>query len=172
MVDHPWIQENLAAYLAGGLDATEAGRLEQHVAGCKPCARLLEESRQFDQSLNALFADAQPEAGFEDRAIQRVRKVSQRRWPRVLRYAKYAAAAAALLGVAGVGVTINSLIGKDGLAFPDADRVRRELGEISLANWTFPAGHYLQHEPQYIPEAPALREEYLQSDGSTPSRHQ
>jgi hypothetical protein len=159
MSDHPWIQENLAAYLAGGLDAAEAGRLEQHVAGCKPCARLLEEGRHFDQSLKGLFADAQPEAGFEDRAIQRVRKVSQRRWPQVLRYMKYAAAAAAVLGVAGVGVTVNSLIGKDGLTFPDADRLSLAVGQSWIGGMTEPSGKYLP---------PPLREESLKAPEDDP----
>ena len=130
MSEHPWIQENLAAYLAGGLDATEASRLEQHVAGCKPCARLLEEARHVDQSLSALFGDAQPEPGFEDRAIERLRKIRQRRWPRVLRYARYAAAAAAVLLVAGVGVMVNRLVGLDGLAFPEADGLFDSVSQV------------------------------------------
>ena len=103
MADHPWIHENLATYLAGGLDANETSRLEQHVATCKPCAQALGEARHLDQEMRSIFRDAQPEPAFEDRAIERVRKVRMRRWPGMLRYAKYAAAAAAVLGVAGVG---------------------------------------------------------------------
>jgi anti-sigma-K factor RskA len=34
---HEWIQDDLAAYVLGGLDPRETARIEQHLHGCAPC---------------------------------------------------------------------------------------------------------------------------------------
>ena len=37
MSEHAWVQEQVAVYLAGGLDAQEAERFETHVRDCPVC---------------------------------------------------------------------------------------------------------------------------------------
>ena len=45
MSEHAWTLENIAAYCAGGLEAAECERLEQHTDTCETCARTLAEAR-------------------------------------------------------------------------------------------------------------------------------
>ena len=115
MSDHAWVQEHVAAYLAGGLDAQEAERLEAHARECPECAAALERARRLDSGLLALFADAHPAPGLEDRAIARMRAAPERKRLVLNRRAKWAMAAAAvlLLGVIG-GVASNADIGLPG----------------------------------------------------------
>src|SRR3954452_22190549 len=103
MAKHAWIQENLAAYLAGGLDADETARLEDNVSGCPNCARDLAETRQADQTLTALFSTALPDAALEDRLVQALRKPRAQRFPQLRRYRMIAAAVAAVFLLALVG---------------------------------------------------------------------
>src|SRR6516225_6898141 len=70
MSDHVWALENIAAYLAGGLDPTEGERLEQHAAQCAVCARALDEARSLECKLAPLFRNAKPGLGLEDRIIR------------------------------------------------------------------------------------------------------
>lgn len=133
MAKHAWIQEHLAAYLAGGLDAEHAARLEEHVAGCPNCARDLAETRQADQVLSALFSSALPDAGLEDRLVQGLRKTRARRFPRLQRYRQIAAAVAAVFLLALVGWQINGLNRQEGLALPDLGLV--ESGHIDFAKF-------------------------------------
>ena len=85
MSEHPWIQENLAAYLAGGLDATETSRLEQHVAGCKRACW-----KKLGMSINRCAVRGLGEPGRRPR--HRTLQNQARRWPHVLRYALRTAA--------------------------------------------------------------------------------
>ncbi len=39
MSEHVWTQENIAVYVAGGLQPSEGERLEKHAAGCAACAK-------------------------------------------------------------------------------------------------------------------------------------
>src|SRR5947207_3037614 len=103
MSKHAWIQEHLATYIADGLDAAEAERLEEHVASCTQCALALDEARNADRSLTALFAGALPDAGLEDRLIHRLRGAKSRRFPQLRRFGRIAAAIAAVLFVGLVG---------------------------------------------------------------------
>ena len=73
MSEHTWVQEHLASYIAGGLEADEVERLEQHVDGCAACEQALNEARAADRSLTALFAGVQPDATLEQ--VRRDRKV-------------------------------------------------------------------------------------------------
>src|ERR1700736_4476478 len=73
MADHAWVLANVAGYLADGLDASERAEFETHIAGCPACATALEDARAVDQRLSALFADARPRPGLEDRMIRRLR---------------------------------------------------------------------------------------------------
>jgi hypothetical protein len=73
MSDHAWILENLAAYLAGGLEPAERERLEQHTADCVLCAAALSDARTMDTALSGLFIEVRPNATLEDRVIQKLR---------------------------------------------------------------------------------------------------
>src|SRR4051794_9553125 len=98
MSDHVWVQEHVAAYLAGGLDAPEAERLEAHARECPECGAALADARRLDGGLSALFADAHPHPGLEDRVVARLRAAPPA-WRVLLtdRRVKWAMAAAAVL---------------------------------------------------------------------------
>ena len=70
--DHVWFNEQIAAYLAGGLEGAELSRFETHAAECLKCADVLRQAEAADQSLRALFRDARPAPGLEDRIIARL----------------------------------------------------------------------------------------------------
>ena len=76
MSDHAWTQENLAAFVAGGLDAAEDERLERHAAECTECAAALHQARLLDRGLDTLFAAGRPGPALEDRMVQSLRTVS------------------------------------------------------------------------------------------------
>jgi len=107
MSKHTWAQENVAAYVAGGLDAGERERLEQHAAECGECASALDETRAFDHHLGAAFAGVQPDAALEDRMIQRLRlERSRRGWrPSKALVSVMGAAAGVLLMVLGAAIS-------------------------------------------------------------------
>ncbi len=65
MSEHAWVEENIASYTAGGLDAEERQRLEQHAGECGDCAQRLREARSLDQSLSALFGNVRLGPGLE-----------------------------------------------------------------------------------------------------------
>ena len=79
MSNHAWTQENLDAYLAGGLTAAERSEVEQHSATCAECAQALAESRKLEQMMDDLFVNERPNAGLEARAIAKLRKARLRR---------------------------------------------------------------------------------------------
>ncbi len=56
MSDHTWTQENIASYVAGGLDAAERERLEQHAADCGDCAAAPGCGPGLDRNIGTLFA--------------------------------------------------------------------------------------------------------------------
>src|SRR4051794_41031536 len=107
MSEHAWTQENIAAFVAGGLDAAEGERLERHAAECAECAALLDEARTLDRGLGALFAAGRPGPTLEDRLIRTLRDDEARRqlrW-RGRRRLMLGAAAAVALGVTGAGMS-------------------------------------------------------------------
>ena len=69
MTDHSWTQDNLAAFLADGLDAGERDRFQAHVRDCGECATALEAARAFDAGLANLFAAVRPGPTLEDRTV-------------------------------------------------------------------------------------------------------
>ena len=73
MTDHVWSQEQIAAYVAGGLNAEENERLEAHARDCLECSAALEKSRWLDSRLGSLFASTLPGPELEDRTLQAVR---------------------------------------------------------------------------------------------------
>jgi hypothetical protein len=116
---HIWVRRNLAAYIAGGLDATERARLERHVSRCTECARVLEEARSRDSALAALFAEGHPGLALENDMIHRLRQtLPLSAWPRLSRkvWALVAVAAAVLLAASGAG--LSALLEENRLQFP------------------------------------------------------
>jgi hypothetical protein len=151
MSEHAWTQDNLAAHVAGGLDAGERERLERHLAECFDCTSALENARAADRRLLALFQGVQPGPALEDRLIRSLRQgVTRKRvlpgmsgpWVKVV----LATAAAALLAVVGAG--ISTLIEKDGLLA----MVSPEREEAQSSNSMF---GYTMHGPK-IPKSIVL----------------
>jgi hypothetical protein len=122
MSEHAWILENLATYVAGGLEPAEAERFQEHITSCEACASALAEAQALDQSLETLFAAVQPGPVLEDRMIQSFRAGSLGRPLRVPFAARVALGAAAvlLLGILGAGA--NQLIDHGDLPFPGTPR--------------------------------------------------
>src|SRR5581483_454620 len=75
--EHGWFDEQIAAYLAGGLEGEDRRRFEAHAESCDDCARKLADALETDQGLRRLFDGIQPSAGFEDRIIGQLRAGSQ-----------------------------------------------------------------------------------------------
>ncbi len=113
MTEHIWTQENIPGYLAGGLDPAERERLEQHVALCANCCRELEEARETDRRLEALFAPVRPDADLEDRLLQPLRVLPYRRGFRPFsRWGKALVAAAAILLLVTIGAGASNFLQK------------------------------------------------------------
>ncbi len=120
MSEHAWVLENVAVFVAGGLDAAEAERVEQHAASCEECAAALRQARALDDKLEALFAPERPDAALEDRLIRSLRA------PRVGRRwgwrEKVGASAAAAVLLTGTGAGMSVLIERGDLPFPGSPR--------------------------------------------------
>ena len=108
MSEHAWVQEHVAAYLAGGLDAQEAERLEAHARECPACGAALADSRRLDDCLSNLFVGAHPALELEDRAVARLRTATPHRLA-FNRPVKWAGAVAAVLLLAAIGAVAGSL---------------------------------------------------------------
>ncbi len=108
MSEHVWAQENIAAYVAGGLDPAEGERLEAHLGECTACERAVEEARSLDRRLAPLFASANPGPALEDRVIQALPTHGfVRRAPLSGKQkAMLAAAAVVLLAASGAGISM------------------------------------------------------------------
>lgn len=121
MSEHVWFEENLAAYLAGGLEPPEVDRLEHHAGECGTCAANLAEARAADALLEDLFAPARPRPALEDRMIGKMRldlaRLSWRRSPWLF---KIGAAVAAALILAATGAAVQTLLEEENLLFPGA----------------------------------------------------
>jgi hypothetical protein len=131
MSEHAWTLENLAAYLADGLESAERERLEQHAAECESCAAALAEARRVDDSLTDLFAATRPGPILEDRVIQSLRTQGQAsgRWlPGWL-----AGAAAALLLIGLTGSVASYLLFPGGLASPNSPQSENMLKQLGAA---------------------------------------
>ncbi len=131
MSDHAWTQENLAAFVAGGLDPAEDERVERHIAECAECAAALTKARLLDHGLDALFAAGRPGPALEDRMVQSLRTVSARDvlragWRRKL---AWGAAAAVALGATGAGM---SRFAGEQLPFPGAPPALNSLKQLSV----------------------------------------
>ena len=127
--DHVWSQEQIAAYIAGGLDAQEAERLEAHARECPACAAAIAAARSLDSGLSSLFAEARPGLELEDRAIHKFRTTSHR--PLLGGWVKRTVAAlAAMIILGALGAFAGSLI-DGGLPMPGFAARNREAEEAA-----------------------------------------
>src|SRR5579883_228790 len=143
MSDHAWILENLAAYLAGGLEPAERERLELHTSECAPCAAALADARAMDAALSGLFVEARPSAALEDRVIQTLRN----RPPGILRMPVpgwLLGAAAALLLIGFTGALANQVLVHGDLTFSHA----LSVGSLD-ASTEAPLGSAGAEHPEY-----------------------
>ncbi len=121
MIDHTWAQENLDAYLAGGLTDDERTALDEHLANCAECAQSLKAARKLETTMKTLFADAPPAAGLEQRAIARLR-----RQPTVRpRWVRYVIGAAAVLVLGLIGAVAQAILADGGPHMAEAFRYQR-----------------------------------------------
>jgi hypothetical protein len=136
MAEHAWVQENVASYLADGLDPAELERLEQHVASCSQCAEAVQQARSLDDTMRKLFADEQPDPALEDRMIQALRVSARPRWRPLPQYRRFALGTAAVLLLAALGVLgafIADTIEQGKLSFPGTSRHKQTIVTASLA---------------------------------------
>src|SRR5262249_35774437 len=105
MSNHNWTQENLDAYLAGGLTADERSSVELHIEACAECAQTLEESRKLEQLMDDLFIEARPDAALEERAIAKLRGARITRASAM----RFIAAAAAVLVLGLIGAAVQAI---------------------------------------------------------------
>jgi hypothetical protein len=118
MSEHAWVHDNLAAYVAGGLDAAEGERVEGHAAACETCAAALRDARAFDHRLDALFAAARPAPALEDRVIQALREAPLPARPFAPWTKRLAWGAAATVALGATGAGVSQWANPDGLRFP------------------------------------------------------
>jgi hypothetical protein len=115
------VSEQIAAFVTGGLDASETERVETHLRECAICDAAMKDALAIDRRLESLFASAKPGPAFEDRAIRALRVEKAQRAPKSLRPGwkrklAWCTAASVGLGLTGAGM---SLLAKDGkLPFP------------------------------------------------------
>lgn len=117
MSDHAWTTEHAAAYAANGLDPAESRRLEDHARDCPDCAAVVADAVRFDRGMGALFANARPAPGLEDRAVGRLRAA---RRPLVVGggVIRVAMAATVLLALGAVGAFTATMVTGGRLRLP------------------------------------------------------
>ncbi|MCI0379951.1 MAG: Flp pilus assembly protein CpaB, partial [Gemmataceae bacterium] len=145
MSEHTWALENLAGYVAGGMEGDEYDRFEKHVAQCGECARALDEAQALDRRLGSLFAPVRPSPALEDNMIQVLRMLPKRKSITLSssRRVKIGIAVAAAVLLAFVGAGVSSMMEGNGLLF-FSDRSyfgvlktqsSNELKQTGLALW-------------------------------------
>ncbi|HEY3226683.1 MAG TPA: anti-sigma factor, partial [Planctomycetota bacterium] len=102
-IDHGWVREHIATYLAGGLPEEERARFEAHIGGCGPCLEDLQDAQSTERSLSKLLDADRPKPGLEDRVIQSLRAAPGPRFrvPRTAYRVVSTIAAVLLIGVVG-----------------------------------------------------------------------
>ena len=99
--DHEWAKEQIAAHLAGGLNAEERARLEAHIASCAECIAELDASRRFDRQMDDLFTPVRAKSGLEERIIQKLRFTPMKPQRSLAAKVLFAVAAVVMMGVLG-----------------------------------------------------------------------
>ncbi len=149
MSEHSWTLENLAAYLADGLEPAERERLDRHAAECETCVAALADARRVDGALTGLFAATRPGPILEDRVIQSLRtraQASRMRLPGWL-----AGAAAALLLIALTGSIASYLL------FPGGQASTESIPNGSMAKSVH--GWFLSNQAEAPKDVQQLAEE-------------
>ncbi len=134
MSDHTWILENLAAYLADGLEPAERERLEQHLNECAECAATLAHLRALDTEMTNLFAETRPNPTLEDRVVQTLRAQP----PQTFRLpvpAWFAIAAAALVLIGFTGAVASQILDTGTFVLPSgSDRAAARIDSERLTH--------------------------------------
>src|SRR5262245_5735368 len=99
MSDHAWTQDQVSAYVMGGLSAGERDRVDAPACKCPDCAAALSAARGIDRSLQALFADVRPGWELENETVRSTRTFRPRHFTFSSWVPRLAAAAAILLGL-------------------------------------------------------------------------
>src|SRR5688500_7535449 len=175
--EHVWMREQMATALADGLTGDDRGRFDAHLAGCPACAEDFAEMKRREAELQALFADARPALGFEDRIIRNLRQTKSRRtWVHpTVRHAATGVAAALLLASAGYVVTSAS----NGGQLPDlvaiANRVKgasnlKQIGQAVLqySNESRDRSTWAMHFDYDLFSAPGSNAEWDRSASTQP----
>src|SRR5215475_8190342 len=153
MSEHAWVQENLDAYLTGGLSSEECDRVDRHIQKCTECAHLKAEISEMEQLMEGICAPTRPDAGLEDRAIKRLRQAPRPR-PSWLRFVAAAAAVVALGAVGGVVrmVAVDGGLPLPGMEKPMADATKRDLARASVHGHVHAGGEGIEFAGGPIPE--------------------
>lgn len=131
-LEHDWCNQQMAAYLAGGLGDEERCRFEAHAGECDACTRELDELRGIESHMTGLFAPVMPAGDFEDRMISRFRTSKTRRRMKVHPIVrKVALAAAAAIVVGAVGYMSENLV-RDGKLI-SSDEIAANLERITTS---------------------------------------
>ncbi len=138
MTDHVWSQEQIAAYLAGGLSSEESERLERHVKECVECHEALAAATHFDRGLGTLFLPLRPKPGLEDRAIRAVRSAPKRSVIFFVGWRRLTAVAAGVLALTTFGALTVTVMNGGRLPMPGEDRRLARDSERALFD---PTGH-------------------------------
>src|SRR5262249_5414783 len=133
MTDHAWVQEHIAAAVAGGLTAAEAERFDAHVRDCPECATALADARTLDRDLGTLFADVRPGPALADRTIDALRAAKVRRMILSGWKGKLAVGLAASVGLGAIGAGVAQVAERSGLMFPgDVQLAERAMAQNNL----------------------------------------
>jgi Domain of unknown function (DUF4349)/Putative zinc-finger len=124
MSDHAWTQEQVSAYIMGGLSAAEMNRVDAHSRQCPDCAAALSAARGMDRNLQALFADVRPGLELEDEAVRSTRTFRPRRFTYTSWVPRLAAAAVILVGLGLIGAMAGAIVNDGQLPMPGIAMMR------------------------------------------------
>ena len=111
-MDHAWIQERLAAAIAGGLSPQEQGQFDAHINSCPACFDAFTDARDADRQLQRNLGGLTLSADFEEILIGNLReKTMHKRFPQIIKRAGMGIAAA--VAMAATGVFANNIIRQD-----------------------------------------------------------
>ena len=110
------VEEDIPVYLTGGMSPDQRHAFESHIAACPQCAAALEEAKNLEDRMTAIFAGAQPSGGFEDRIIQKFRTSGSRAGRPLIHpmVRKVAGAVAAAVVLGGTGVVVTNALNGNG----------------------------------------------------------
>src|SRR5688500_5886288 len=167
--EHIWTREQMAAALAEGLRGDDRARFDAHLAACAACAAEFADMQRREADLAALFADARPAPGFEDRLIRNLRQTKPpRTWVHPLvRRAAVGVAAPLVPDSAGHVVTPASNGGQLPDLFAIANRVKASsnLKSIGLAEL-----HYSNENQRLRPLEEAMAQRGDAGEESYPAK--